>query len=112
MLYTEATFTDEKIAELKSKNGVPLTAITTNKGIAVLKKPSRVAYDLWVDQRNTKPGSEKCRQLLQNSLADGGCTWEELMAIIDDAPALLQNDLTAAVTALCGIDDKVSVKKL
>ena len=112
MLFTSETLTPEKIAELKAQAGTELTAVFARKGIIIFRKPTRVEYDLWSDKaRINAADSAACRQLAQSCLCSP-CTYDDLMVVIDDQPALLQNEISSAITAMAGLADKFEVKKL
>ena len=112
MLYTSDTLTADEIAKLKAQNGPELTAVYARKGVIVFRKPTRVEYDLWSDKaRINAADSAACRQLAQSCVVSP-CTYDDLMLVIDDQPALLQNEISSAITAMAGLADKFEVKKL
>jgi len=102
--------TEAKIAELKAAHGSELYSVETTSGDFVFKKPTRQAYDRWVDKNSDGKRTEAARELAQACLAVPD--YQQLIAALDVEPALLLGEFLEACLTLAGVKEKHELKKL
>lgn len=106
--------TESQIAELKAAHGSELNAVAVGDATFVFKRPSRVAYDRWIDKHsaNKLNQSEAARELVQSCIVFPAAGYEAMIAALDKEPALLLNEFLDACTSLAGLKENREVKKL
>ncbi len=100
--------TEEKIAELKSQHK-DLIAIEASGQQLVFRKPRRLEFDQWFDNRNvTSSGLSLAQQCLVFPSA------QEFMTVLDSLPGILmcRSGIVDSITDLAGADGGASAKKL
>lgn len=103
--------TEDKIAELKTQHKELVCVRTQDGHDLVFRKPKRLEYDQWFDQRNTTPAG---LSLAQQCLVFPSP--QEFMAVLEERPGVLMcnQGVVDSITDLAGGDGGTSAtsKKL
>lgn len=100
---------DAKIQELKSQHKELIAVRTSDGQDLVFRKPKRLEFDQWFDNRNeTSAGLSLAQQCLVYP------TLQEFMGVLDERPGILmcKNGVVDSITDMAGADGGASSKKL